>query len=300
MRRILIYTHTAWAFGTIHLPLATHLQAAGWVADIKDWTKQYYISEFQEEVARHDYVLTVVNEGILSHSYGIPREKIIIVAHDEADLQGLIRAEGIDGFERYAAYGVVSDFLACSSIALGIKRVPFVVRLGVDFLRYRRDIAADLSSVGYATSMLRQTVSGIERKRGPLARACAEAAGLRFAPAESLPLEKMPDFYGSVGSVVMPSLQEGAGLPPLEGAAAGRLVIGTPVGHFSRLACEGLGILAPLEAGAFQRFTTQTLIYYRDNPSAYVDKCAAIQEAAKQRDWQFTVNDWIELFDSAR
>ncbi len=301
-QQILIYTRTEWAFGAIHSGLAAALRGEDWVADIKDWSKQYYASEFQKEAAQYDYVLTVAKEGnrILVQDYGIPPEKIIVVAHDETDLQGMISSEGVDGFDRYAAYGVVSDLLACSSIALGIKRIPFIVRLGVDFTRYRRDIATDFSSVGYATSMLRQTVSGIERKRGPLARACAEGAGLPFVPVDNVPLEQMPDYYASVGSVVMPSLQEGAGLPPLEGAAAGRLVIGTPVGHFPRLAYEGLGILAPLDAGAFQRFTTETLIYYRDNPSAYVEKCTAIQQAARQRDWQYTVTDWIEFFDNAR
>jgi GR25 family glycosyltransferase involved in LPS biosynthesis len=301
-RRILIYTQTSWAFGAVHSSLAAHLQAAGWVADIKDWSNQYYFSEFQQEVEQYDYVLTVASGGnaTLVHSYGIPPEKIVIVAHDEWDVQQMITAEGIDDFDRYAGYGVISDTLACSSIALGVKRLPFVVRYGVDCSKYRRAPAARLSSVGYGTVMQRHTVSGVERKRGPLAKACAEAAGLRFVPAGNLPLDAMPDFYGSIDSVIMPSLQEGAGLPPLEGAAAGRLVIGTPVGHFSRLAYEGLGILAPLEAGAFQRFTTDTLIYYRDNPTAYVEKCAAIQDAAKQRDWQCTMMDWIELFSNAQ
>ena len=300
--RILIYTQTSWAFGAVHSSLAAQLRAAGWVADVKDWSKQYYLSEFQKEVEQYDYVLTVASGGnaTLAHSYGIAPEKIVIVAHDEWDLQKMIAAEGIDDFDRYAGYGVISDTLACSSIALGIKRVPFVVRYGVEFAKYRHDLSTGLSRVGYATTMERLTVSGLERKRGALAKACVEAVGLEFVPVDDLPFEAMPEFYGSVNSVVMPSLQEGAGLPPLEGAAAGRLVIGTPVGHFPRLAYEGLGILAPLEAGAFQRFTAETLIYYRDNPSAYVEKCGAIQEAAKQRDWQYTVKDWIELFDNAR
>ena len=148
--------------------------------------------------------------------------------------------------------------------------------------------------------MSRNTESGIERKRGALARACAVAAGLQFTPIDNLPFEKMPDYYGSISSLLMPSLQEGAGYPPLEGAAAGRLVIGTPVGHFPRLAYEGLGILAPLEAGAFQRFTVEKLVYYRNNPAAYVDKCTAIRDACAQRDWRCVVVDWIDLFSSAR
>src|SRR5262249_49767697 len=188
-RRVLIYTQTSWAFGAVHSSLAAQLRAAGWVADIKDWSTQYYRAEFQKEIEQYDYILTVASGGnaVLVHSYGIPREKIIIVAHDEWDVQQMITAEGIDEFDRYAAYGVISDTLACSSIVLGVTRVPFVVRYGVDYSKYRRDLADRLSSVGYATVMERQTVSGVERKRGPLAKACADAAGVRFVSVTALP-----------------------------------------------------------------------------------------------------------------
>jgi len=76
------------------------------------------------------------------------------------------------------------------------------------------------------------TNSGVEQKRGRLAQSCAEEAGLEFKRTEDTPMDQMPDFYASIDALIMPSLQEGAGLPALEAAAAGRLVIGTPVGHF--------------------------------------------------------------------
>ena len=44
----------------------------------------------------------------------------------------------------------------------------------------------------------------------------------------------------------------------LEAAAAGRLVIGTPVGHFPRKAYQGGGILAPIEADKFTAFAAAT------------------------------------------
>jgi glycosyltransferase involved in cell wall biosynthesis len=299
-KRLLFYSDTKWALGAIHAGVCTQLRAAGWTAEVKSWSKGYNISEFAREASTYDYVVTLPNAGTDPlKAYHVPPEKIIVVAHDESDLQKLIAEEGVEGFERFAAYGVVSDTLACSSISLGIKRLPLVVRYGVDVDRYRRDVPARLSSVGYATVMQRSTASGVERKRGALAQDCAEAADLRFVAVEKRPFETMPDFYGTVDSLIMPSLQEGAGLPPLEAAAAGRLVIGTPVGHFPRLAYEGLGILAPLDAGGFRRFTVETLIYYRDNPAAFADKCASIQQAAGQRDWRYTIADWIELFSSA-
>lgn len=304
-RKIMFYVDHQWALGAIHSSLRDQMQLHGWQADIKSYKQGYLISEFRQEVDSYDYVVTLPHGGTepLEYSYGIPREKIIIVAHDEEDIIRLARKRGVDAFNDYAAYGVVSDTLACSSLAIGIKRIPQVVRLGVEFGRYCRPIASHLDTVGYAATMSRPNEFGIERKRGYLAEECAALAGLRFALASAQrstdqPYDQMGDFYGEVGAVLMTSLQEGAGLPPLEAAAAGRLVIGTPVGHFARLAYEGLGILGPLGANDFRRFAVDTLKFYKENPSAYREKCSTIQEAAKHRDWSAVIPDWYDLINN--
>jgi hypothetical protein len=89
-------------------------------------------------------------------------------------------------------------------------------------------------------------------------------------------------------------------LPVMEAAAAGRLVIGTPVGHFPRKAYEGAGIIAPIEPEKFRAFTVATLRHYKENPAAYFDKCRAIQEAARIFDWQYSIAEWIEFIEAAR
>ena len=85
----------------------------------------------------------------------------------------------------------------------------------------------------------------------------------------------------------------------MEAAAAGRLVIGTPVGHFPLRAYQGGGIIAPAAADKFRAFTAATLRYYKDNPTAYVEKCRSIQEAAQQFDWQYVIGEWVELMEAA-
>src|SRR5206468_4289639 len=107
-------------------------------------------------------------------------------------------------------------------------------------------------------------------------------------------------YYGTVDAVLMTSMIEAAGLTVLEAAAAGRLVIGTPVGHFPLRAYQGGGIIAPIEERKFVEFTVASLRYYKDNASAYVDKCASIQEAARQFDWAYAIGEWIELIETAR
>jgi hypothetical protein len=85
----------------------------------------------------------------------------------------------------------------------------------------------------------------------------------------------------------------------MEAAAAGRLVIGTPVGHFPLKVTQGGGILAPIEAEKYKAFAATTLRYYKENPAAYVDTCRAIQEAARNFDWQYTIEDWVDLLEGS-
>jgi hypothetical protein len=83
----------------------------------------------------------------------------------------------------------------------------------------------------------------------------------------------------------------------LEAAAAGRLVIGTPVGHIQLKAYQGGAILAPIEAEKFKVFASKTLIYYKDNPAAYRAKCLEIQKSALGFDWQHTIDEWVNLIE---
>ena len=162
--------------------------------------------------------------------------------------------------------------------------------------------------MGYGASYRRLNEFGVEQKRGDLVKIAVERAGLVFKPAISLPealgphwrsamvpKEKMPEYYRSVDAVIMSSLQEGGGMPPLEAAAAGRLVIGTPVGEFPRLAYEGLGILAPLNADAFVDFVVAQLIFYKEHPEEFNNRCLAGKEAACRRDWSFVAQDWVKF-----
>ena len=111
-------------------------------------------------------------------------------------------------------------------------------------------------------------------------------------------LNLVPDAY--FDAVVTSSISEANALPVMEAAAAGRLVIGTPVGNFPRNAYEGAGIIAPIEPDKFKEFTAATLRYYKDNPTEFVRKCQDIQKAATKLDWKHMIGDWIELIEASR
>lgn len=280
--------------------MAKALEARGHTVILRDWAVSH--KDLPSIAASCDRIMTTPDGApSLCDSYGIPRNKIAVVAHAEYDVQRLMRhsgrsSESLDGFY---AYGVVSDTLVASSLSMGVTRTPTVLRLGVDRSKFHQPIPKSLTTVGYAASLERHNEYGVEQKRFYLAKECAEAAGLNFKFASNtinrLPIADMPAFYGSIGVLIFPSLQEGAGLPPLEAAAAGRLVIGAPVGHWPRLAYEGLGLLAPLNADAFKKFTIERLGLYKRNPNTFRERCLAARDAAAERDWPMVVDDWIDF-----
>jgi glycosyltransferase involved in cell wall biosynthesis len=302
-QKVLIYGYTKWSHGRVYYDLCKHLHRHGYIVDILDWQVNHS-GHIGEIISYYGLFMTAL-DGVrtLVDSYGIPYEKIIALSHGELDIQILIDQKGLEPFAKFAGYGVVSYGLLSASLTLGVTRIPAIVPLGVNFAEFQAAIKERLLTVGYAGSISHKTRYGLEWKRGELARECAVEAGLHYKPAGSIvsqvSFHDMPEYYKTVDAVLITSLQEGAGLPALEAAAAGRLVISTPVGHVPLKAYEGGGIIAPIDPGKFIAFTAATLRYYKENPAAYVTKCRAIQEAAKKFDWQYSIPEWIELIENA-
>jgi glycosyltransferase involved in cell wall biosynthesis len=301
--KVLIFGYTKWSHGRVYYDLSKQFYRRGYIVDIINW-REDQSSCFADLIPLYDLFMTALDGvGTLTDIYRVPYEKVIALSHSEMDIRMLIEQKGTEVFEKFAGYGVVSECVYCASLMKGVTRIPKVVPLGVDFAEFYSEISERLATVGYAGSMSLETY-GVELKRGELAEVAAREAGLDFKVAGSTRNQiwylDMPDFYRSVDAVLNSSISESAGLPVMEAAAAGKLVIGTPVGHFPRKAYEGGGILAPIEAGKFKAFTVDTLRYFKDNPAAYRDKCHAIQEAARKFDWKYTIDAWVDLIEASQ
>jgi glycosyltransferase involved in cell wall biosynthesis/predicted O-methyltransferase YrrM len=300
--KVLIYGYPQWSHGRVYYDLCKQLHRRGYIVDIINW-QENHAAYMADLIPFYDLFMTAL-DGVrtLTDAYGVPYDRIIALSHHELDIRMLIEQKGVEVFDKFANFGVVSEFVYCASLMKGVPRVPKVASLGINFAEFYSTISERLSTVGYASSMASWTY-GIEWKRGELAEAAAREAGLEFrvagSTANQITFHDMPEFYRSVDAVVTSSISEAAQLPVMEAAAAGRLVIGTPVGHYPRKAYEGGGILAPVEAEKFKAFTVETLRYYKDNPTAYQDKCHAIQEAARKFDWEYVIDEWVELIEGA-
>ena len=302
-KKLLIYGYPLWSHGRVYYDLCRHLWDRGYIVDILNWQGSHS-AYFGELDSFYDFFITAL-DGVsgLVNNYGVAYERIIGLSHHEFDIRMLVEQKGLEAFDKLANYGVVSEFLYSRSLMLGVPRIPKVASLGVNFAEFHMEIPSRLETVGYASSMSAKTY-GVEWKRGELAEAAAREAGLAFHVAGSTASQRsfhdMPDFYRTVDAVVTSSISEANALPVMEAAAAGRLVIGTPVGNFPRNAYEGAGIIAPIEPDKFKEFTAATLRYYKDNPTEFVRKCQDIQKAATKLDWKHMIGDWIELIEASR
>lgn len=300
--KILVYGYPGWSHGRVYYDLCKHLHRHGYIVDILNW-QENHASYFESLRSYYDWFITAL-DGVntLVDAYRVPYEQIIAVSHHEFDIRMLIEQKGTEVFDKFANYAVVSEFLYCASLMRGVARAPMVASLGIDYANFFSPVSDGLRVVGYASSMSAKTY-GVEWKRGALVEAAAASAGLSFkiagSTANQISFHDMPEFYRTVDAVAISSISESGPLTVMEAAAAGRLVIGTPVGHFPEKAYEGAGIMAPVEASKFVSFTAETLKYYSENSTAYVEKCRAIQDAAKRSDWRYHIQDWLDVIGHA-
>lgn len=295
MKRVVFFTETEWAFGVIHYELTKYLFEHGITATVMPWNKQYSHLEVVELSDTIDYfVSTPYGIAILIDSYRVAPEKCIAVAHARMDIECLLTFLP-EYRARLAGYSVVSDWLKQQSIELGVERVPAVTPIGINYKSFFNWPSRELKTVGYAGAI---NPDNIHRhiKRPWLVEQVTKSAELTLKIAHGYHNSwvTMPGYYKAVDCVIVASTEEGAGLPALEAAAAGKLVISTPVGIWLAQAGDS-GHTVPIEETAFVEATVGWLNYYRDNPVEYQIKCSETQQHAGRYDWANVIHHWAEL-----
>jgi glycosyltransferase involved in cell wall biosynthesis len=296
MKKVLFYTQNRWAFGSIHHGLCKELYKHNIYANLLNEDHEYTKEEFQLLNSTYDLFVTNPDKVIALHTKGgIPLNKIIAVAHGQWDI--LLANQSSDIYPHIHSFGVISNVLKNKCKEWNISREPRVLETGIHFDLFYAPPSERLKVIGYGG--IKQTLNffGQEIKRGYLIeKACEGIEGICLQSSGSYSYLCMPSYYKTVDAVVMSSIEEAGGLPMLEAAAAGRLCIGTPVGFFEENATKGGGILVPLEENHFIESVKQTLLYYKNNPGDYINKCLEVQNYARENyDWSHKISSWLEL-----
>ena len=298
MKKVLFYTQNRWAFGSLHHGLCKELYKYNIYANLLDWDVDYTSEEF--ELLNNTYDLFVAHpESCLRLHYNckVPLNKIVAIAHEQWDILLAKKESGVDFYSELYSYAVISKIVSDKSLEIGISVVPKFVKYGIHFDLFCDPVHDSLRNVGYGGAKESFNFYGVDRKRGHLVeKVVSSVEDLNLVSHKFYNYMCMPAYYNKIDALIMSSSEDAGGLPAMEAAAAGKLIIGTPVGYFEENGKHGGGILVPLDELGFLNETRKHLIYYRDNPKEYKEKCEEIQNYARENyDWSKTINSWVEL-----
>jgi len=294
-KSILFFTENAWAFGQIHNALVKRLWERGIYAHILDWRLNY--TPLEVECLKKKFDLWYTNPPQvphLIHAFGIPPERIVTVAHAEVDIFKLVQSHSADVFNGLKAYGVINPSMVEASKGFGVARVPDVVLNGIDFDHFYAPISPKLKTVGYAGALHHITSAGFDCKRRHLVERTMDGLPLAFHGHSFMHHLCMAGWYTDIDALLVPSSYEACGLPLMEAAAAGRLVISAQIGYFDGQS----GVLVPLPENEWVANARAALLMHHNEPELYRVACERSQQYARDHfDWSNRIENWVKLFE---
>lgn len=300
MKKVLFYTQNRWAFGSLHHGLIKELYKHNIYGDLLDWTQQYTLEEFDLLIKTYDIFVTMPEAVMHLHNvYKVPLNKIIAVAHEQWDLYLANKDHGINFYNEIKGYSVISKILINTSEKLGITRKPKITPAGICVDNFYMPSSQTLTRVGFGGETNKLNFFGIDRKRGHLVKKAIEGIDIKLVTHGFYHYMCMPAYYNTLDCIVVSSLEEAGGMPAMEAAAAGRLVISTPLGYFEEHGPKGGGVVVPVDEETFVNKTRESILYYKDNPTKYKEKCEEIQQYARDNyDWSKKIDTWLDLLES--
>jgi hypothetical protein len=292
-KSILFFTRNAWAFGQIHNALIKRLWEHGIYAHIMDWNLQY--SEIEIEYLKKKFDLFYTNPPQVPHlmyAFGVPQDRIVTVAHAEVDVHKLVQSHTAEIFNGLKAYGAINSSIVDASSRFGVSRVPDVVLNGIDFDHFYSPISDGLRTVGYAGALDHPMSTGVDCKRKHLVHHTMNGLPFAFRDHSFMHHLCMSGWYTDIDALLLPSSYEACGLPLMEAAAAGRLVLCADVGYFNKDA----GVMLRLPEEEWIADARDALWRHQD-PAIYRETCEKAQQYAKDNfDWKHTIEGWVKLF----
>jgi hypothetical protein len=292
-KSVLFYTQNRWAFGQIHHALIKRLWNFGYYCHLLDWTVGYSELEWQFFKLKFNIFVTTPEAVNSLVCRGIAPERIVTIAHAEKDIVGGIASAGTHLFDKVLSFAVVNKDLVEASKKLGVTRIPEVVTVGIDFDHYYLNRSDKLTYLGYAGELKHITAQQKDCKRAHLVSEVINKSGISFRQHQFFNHLAMAGYYSTVDAIICPSNSETAGLPNMEAAAAGRLVMSTPVGYFD----GAYGVLLSMDEQKLVEDATTALEKYKD-PVLYTEVCEKSQQYSKDNhDWSHHIQGWVNLLN---
>lgn len=302
MKRILFYIENNWSFGRIHNDLIKVLYPDVH-CDIIDWRIGYSSTDVDYFLKKYDYIITTPHGAmVLDTSYKLPLNKIGAIAHSNSDIKHIIfeKQLGIDYFNKFKSYGVISPIIRTMSIAHGIYRIPYVLEVGCFTNLHYKNTSKELKTIGYVGAIQRHidVNESVDIKRGRLVEKVCELTNLPLVHQKNLHFLCSEHLYSSFDLLMFASLTEGLPTVAIEAFSSGIPILGTHTGIFPKMAESGGGILLPFEENEFIEKSVIIINDLKNNSEKYQHMSMCALEESKKYDWSVTRNSWLKFIDS--
>lgn len=294
MNSVLFFIQNGWAFGTIHHGLIKRLWDHRIYSNLLDWNLGSSLEEHAYFCQRYRQVCTTIDGITHVLNAGWPASKIVGVAHSERDLVLTLGKHDASIVEQLKGFAVVNPSLIRVSAELGFKRVPTVVRVGIDTEIFDMPLPRELKTIGYAGARVFHMSNKTECKRGHLIDRVIEGLPITLKERVNYNHLAMPGYYNTLDGLLMTSSYESVGLPALEAAAAGRLAFGAKVGYFN----GSYGHLCRTPDDEYVADAREAIQRYVADPKAFRIACINARKAVRENhNWDRCIADWVSLFD---
>lgn len=296
--KVLFYYDTDWVLGKIHTELCKVLYP-DIDCDLFSWSRGTSKEEMDLLNSKYDFFVSLPQVCFeLNFKYCIPGNKLVAIAHSEIDLiQTIESGYNASLFDQIRGYAVISPTLINSSISLGIKKIPNLLKIGLFINNYKKEKSQKISNLGYY-QMFCRLENNIDIKRGVLVKAVSKMTGLNFIHRQNLNYLAIDKAYTNIDICMFASLTEGNPYVALESFAAGIPVLGTNTGIFKDISKSGGGIILPFKEDEYIEKAIEKIKILQSNPDLYSEMSDKASEESKKFDWSILKNDWISYFNS--
>ena len=296
--KVCFYTEPTWAFGAIHYGLIKHLKQKGITANVLSYFGKYSDREWDLINKTYDVFVTTPCYSPTHLTYrGISPDRIILIAHGRPDYYYGLKCE--HKWETFRGMAAISPMLIKHAHDIGITTPIKLLQNGIEFDFFYQPHSTRLESIGYAGIWSRkdETDGGKDWKRPNIAVKIADNTHTKFVHnSQKLYYQAMPAFYSEMDCLINTSTyKETCGLPIMEAAAAGRLVMSANIGIVDHLN-ESPGIIVSEDEEDFIQYGGNLINYYKTYPSAFESKTKTAQEFAREHyDWSVVIDDWVDV-----
>jgi glycosyltransferase involved in cell wall biosynthesis len=269
------------------------------------------VTRYQSEVSAADilaadivlvyYWLQIAELPQLRDTFEAVRDRLVLGACSEFELEGAWRAPGLDMLSRLPRTVFANNLKLATDLEAALDREVFYTPNGVDTSFFTPAAASPPSEplrVGWAGSLNNHTPvhRGVREFIAP-AVAAVDGAELRLAAREDhwRDAAEMREFYRSLHVYVCASRSEGTPNPCLEAAACGVPIVTTPVGNmpeFIREGKNGLFVARDVDDIAAR------LRLLRDDPALRARMGRAARDTAEAWDWCRQAPRYAEMFQA--